>query len=209
MKQRRAKMKRNIVLLIMVICCLSLFGCKKEKDDKNNTTENTTEEVILTTNWTTDYLTDDFGDTTNEKCIYCICEGTFSNTATTDSPLIVYAYFDPINLGNDDYSGSLSFRLLEYTNTKATYLSSDNIILKIKIGEQSYSEELIGSSPNGDVYLYHDMGGSDFTSELYSPIQKALDNNEDVRCIIEIGSSSYNFTLSGEGFADARTEYNK
>ena len=76
-------------------------------------------------------VVDDFGDATGQSVISTVVSGTFSNTATTGSDLLVTAY---INFDEFDYCYDLSFKLLEYKDTPATYFSSDSKELKIKVG---------------------------------------------------------------------------
>ena len=81
--------------------------------------------------WENTEVVDEFGDATGESAIRTVVSGTFSNTATTGSDLLVIAY---INFNEFDYCYDLSFQLLEYNDTPATYFSSDSKELKIKVG---------------------------------------------------------------------------
>ena len=97
-------------------------------------------------------VVDDFGDATGQSVISTVVSGTFSNTATTGSDLLVTAY---INFDEFDYCYDLSFKLLEYKDTPATYFSSDSKELKIKVGSINtvYEYGLLGEEPNGNVYV--------------------------------------------------------
>ena len=65
--------------------------------------------------------------------------------------MLVTAY---INFDEFDYCYDLSFKLLEYKDTPATYFSSDSKELKIKVGSINtvYEYGLLGEEPNGAPY---------------------------------------------------------
>ena len=208
-------MKKTISLLLALVMCLSLCACGGtsgtpetiEGSVSNTKPTNEPATIVpketepLDISWVIDYYVDDFGDKTDKTYIKCVEMGDFSNTATTSSNLAVVVFFNPA-CSNEDYVTSFSFRLLEYTDHLATYSSSEKIILKVKIGDKIVEEKLQGVAPNGDLILEH--------GNLYKEILKALVLDEHtVRCIIEIGSSKYNFTLSGAGFADTANDMMK
>lgn len=151
-------------------------------------------------NWEIKYFVDDFGDPTEDSYLISYAYGSFSNSVTTDSDLEVIVFFTPA-CSNEDYISSFSFRLYEYTTTKAIFLDTEELTLKIKIGDTIYEQELYGTAPNGDLYIYNGAGWP-LEAPCYMPMYEALVRGEDVRCIIEIGGDSYSFTLSGKDFAD-------
>ena len=65
--------------------------------------------------WTLDQSVDDFGDANGDYIIKTVVDGTFSNTATTDSDLKVFVYFLLDDKGVFGRKGAyiLAFRLLE------------------------------------------------------------------------------------------------
>lgn len=137
-------------------------------------------------------IVDDFGDATGETCIKSAVTGTFSNTATSDSDLTVVVFIN--NTDSGEYT--VEFRLLEYNETRATHLNSDDMILKTKVDDEIIEYHLFGGeNSNSDIYIIPlsfsriDQGrdGELLVKELYE--------GNDVRCIIEIGSSKYTFTL--------------
>ena len=58
---------------------------------------------------------------------------------------------------------------------------------------------MFGTAPNGDLYLgaLNDEDGNWFVDTLCG--------GNDIKCVIYIGSSKYNFTISSNGFSDACT----
>lgn len=137
-------------------------------------------------------IVDDFGDGTGENCIKSAVTGIFSNTATSDSDLTVIVFIN--NTDSGEYI--VEFRLLEYNETSATHFSSDDMILKTKVDDEIIEYRLFGGeNSNSDIYIIPlsfsriDQGrdGELLVKELYE--------GNDVRCIIEMGSSKYTFTL--------------
>lgn len=148
--------------------------------------------------WVIDQPVDEFGDKVEGEnlILKTPIAGTFSNTATTQSTLGGVLFVSTIS-----EKFVPSFRLMEYGNSKATYLSSeaDEITLSTKVGDEVKSFQLFGSAPNGDLYLglLNDEDGNWFADTLCS--------GNDIKCVIYIGSSKYNFTISSNGFVDACT----
>lgn len=171
---------KHVVSFALVLCLLVPFG---------------TGALAAEAGWAVDYYVDDFGDPTDEAYLRGVFSGDFSNTATASSPLTVVVFYDL------DYE-AFSFRLLEYDNVPATYIGSEaeNIVFKIKTADDVISEgTLIGDEPNGDLFLGSGLPVS-------NRILPALRKGEDVRCIVELGSSKYNFTMNGAGFPDSLAE---
>ncbi len=193
-------MKKTISLLFVLMLCLSLCACGSQPDETAaETMPSTSAETtpVLEPSWEVDYLVDDFGDSTDKAYIKCSVVGNFSNTATANADLSVLVFSVPA-ISNEEMKAYFAFRLLEYGDHPATYSAGDDIILKIKIGDEITSCHLEGSSPNGDLILFNSG------TKLYNTIHKTLGLGEtDVRCIIEIGGSKYTFTIPGETYADA------
>lgn len=119
--------------------------------------------------------------------------------------MTVVVFMSPA-VSNEQMISSFAFRLLEYNETPATYITGDELIIKIKIGDTIYEDVLIGTPPNGDLLL---MNGANYSSKVYKQMYNTLLKEEDVRCIIEIGSSKYNFTVEGSGFVTAANDMMK
>ena len=150
--------------------------------------------------WEIQYFVDDFGDPTEDSYLVSRAMGTFSNSVVTDAELEVFIFFNPA-CSNDDYISSFGFRLYEYETTKAMFLSTEDLTLKIKVGDTIYEQALYGTAPDSDLYIYN---GANWPLEApcYMPMYEALVRGQDVRCIIQIGDDKYSFTISGKDFAD-------
>ena len=160
--------------------------------------------------WTVQQTVDEFGDVTDDSTtvVSAVVSGDFSNTATSGSDLTVMVYMNYGGDGTERYFYSngqiyketvvgnypyFSFRLLEYNDIKATYTSYDDISIKTKIGDTIYEfNEVTSSAPNGDLTI----------CDTWETTYNALYSGEDVRCIVYIGSSKYNFTLPADNFAN-------
>ena len=89
----------------------------------------------------------------------------------------------------------MMFRLLEYTDHKATYSNSDKVVLKCKINGVVSEYPLGGIAPNGDLRIAQESDAMRLATVLSA-------NVYDISCVIEIDSSKYSFVLSGTGFAE-------
>ncbi len=211
-------MKKMISLFLTIMLFVSIFsfGEIDALATETNTTIDSPNDSD--SNWEIDYFVDDFGDPTDRVFLRSKpISGTFSNTATSNSSLkailIFEPYFlDPENIVRDSTgklksvkgNSTLSFRLLEYDDHIATYTSSDKKVLKMKMWDETYSLDLKGEAPNGDVFLYYSVGSD--TDKTMNRWVNALREEKEVKCVIEIGSSKYSFTLDGKGFKDTYTE---
>lgn len=176
--------------------------------------------------WENTEVVDEFGDATGESAIRSVVSGTFSNTATAESDLTVVAF---ITMGVPAYSSdfisdnatlisntltyptsayNVQFRLLEYDKTPATHLKSDNMILKTKVGEDIEEYTLIGNEDNSDLLVNPVIMGKTGFERNGELLLKDLYEGNDVRCIVEIGSSKYKFTLEAENFQKIIDENN-
>ena len=176
--------------------------------------------------WENTEVVDEFGDATGESAIRSVVSGTFSNTATAESDLTVVAF---ITMGVPAYSSdfisdnatlisntltyptsayNVQFRLLEYDKTPATHLKSDNMILKTKVGEDVEEYILIGNEDNSDLLVNPVIMGKTGFERNGELLLKDLYEGNDVRCIVEIGSSKYKFTLEVGNFQKIIDENN-
>lgn len=161
-------------------------------------------------NWQLVQEVDDFGDPVESdfKRIMTSVEGTFSNTATSGSDLsgAVYVYYDTTE--NYCLQYSIGFSLMEYGTTKAVYSNNEGV-LKTKAGDVKGEYRLNGYPPNDDMILSPQVGKSDGIKNVFAAgndIVNALYKGEDVRCIIEMGNSKYDFTIGSKDFYKAFTE---
>ena len=176
--------------------------------------------------WENTEVVDEFGDATGESAIRSVVSGTFSNTATATSDLTVMAF---ITMGVPAYSSdfisdnatlisntltyptsayNVQFRLLEYDKTPATHLKSDNMILKTKVGEDVEEYTLIGNEDNSDLLVNPVIMGETGFERNGELLLKDLYEGNDVRCIVEIGSSKYKFALESGNFQKIIDENN-
>lgn len=198
-------MKKIITVLMAAALMLSLVACGGGNGGNTNTpsggndtpttqgaTEISTPEPNETKNtaWAIGDGKDDFGDLTGDKFIAGMVFGSFSNTATNNSELSVGIVCYLLPNGNP----SFLIRLQEYGDLAATYLASDDIILKTRIDGNDNEYILIGQPPNG-LLMINPM--EDTSIEFFN----ALYDGKEISCIIDIGSSKYRFTIDGTDFA--------
>lgn len=196
-------MKKALSLVLALVLCLSLCAC-----GNGNTTPNVTETAESSPSsateqnvWKYAQIVDEFGDVitdSNQTSIYTSVSGDFSNTATNSSELSG-SVFVVKTVGSGSTDWSVYFRLLEYGSSPVTYHADDDLILKIKVDDTIEEYTLTGVAPNGDLRLGEDKIGN-------NPIYDYLYDGKDVRCVIYIGNSKYNFTVESNGFVNACVE---
>ena len=203
-------MKKVLMGILSLIMILGLVGCSSTPavEEKSIQTESQTPEPTSTetsSNWEIANYVDDFGDETEDFYIQGVFSGKFSNTSTTNEDLTVVVMYDydvpeiQTNLNPATYS--MSFRLLEFNDHKATFNSRDNITLKVKINDKITEYNLSGTEPNGDLIIVEKERNYRELPILTSALEK---NEYEISCIIEIGSSKYSFKLNGTGFLEQK-----
>lgn len=196
-------MKKRTLALALALGCVFMsptlsYGEENAEAEAVSETEEDSGMGDLYGVWIIDQSVDEFGDKTegDAPVLKTPITGDFSNTATASSTLSGALFIQKVS---QKYVAA--FRLLEYGNTPATYLSSeeDELILKTKVGDEVKEFNLFGTAPNGDLYLgaLNDEDGNWFVDTLCG--------GNDIKCVIYIGSSKYNFTISSNGFSDACT----
>jgi len=154
-------------------------------------------EDALQSAWSIAKEVDEFGDVIEDSdniFLKSTAEGDFSNTATAKSDLLVI-------IDNTIYNGHhvFGFTLYEYGNTPATYSSNSEITLKTKVNDTITGYTLYGDAPNSPVFLgATNTDGDELFNTLYA--------GYDVRCIIYIDNSQYNFTISSSGYQEVCAE---
>lgn len=203
-------MKKTIAILLSLCLCIGLCACNDSpaaSDTQEATdeviTEQTeeitekTEEITEPEIWTIVKQVDEFGDETGETYLEGNFWGTFSNTATTDSKLLVKVIFNKTKDINER-GDVIGFQLLEYGDHPAVYTTSDTITLKVKIDGNIYETALFGNPPNGEVFFAgHDS--SNLITNFYKKFNPAIYGyyeQDEIPCIIEIGSTKYSFRIS-------------
>ena len=136
--------------------------------------------------WETVEIVDEFGDSTGESVIRTFAKGTFSNSATANSDLIVKVV---------DYGDGIAFDLYEYSSPPAAKLCYDgcfgNISIKRANGDIETYE--VFAPKSGGIYVSDER--VDFTNVLKNS------NGETIKVVIKqssfskYGSSSYKFDL--------------
>lgn len=191
-----------LVVLAMVAWlagCGSSSGAESASEAADTTAETPLQDDApegLVGTWYVGQQTDDFGDIVEngDEYLYQYFTGEFSNTATSGSELtgMVLVKYDTYL---QDYA--VMFSLHEYNNASATYTSSDSITLKTKNSAGVVRDyALTGTPPNGYVGTL----GTQFLEDLH-------EEPDAIRCIIEIGSSRYEFSVSKDGLDDIISQY--
>ena len=208
-------MKKASSLFLTLCMVVSLMACGGEgattnmpafsdatavntsKDAETSTISELAEEPTPAIVWYVEKTVDEFGDITadSKTILSANIEGNFSNTATTSSELSGAVHFQHKSSSDHYY---LSFDLLEYTDSPVTFYSSEQMTLKAKVGETVFEYFLTGEEPNGSIVL----GGLSSFDHSADILFNELYSGEDIRCIIDIESSQYNFTLQSANFAD-------
>ena len=198
-------MKRLITLLLAMsmvaaLCayggtCEATYGTQTSEPASSVENENSTLSDSLNQVWTVQQTLDDFGDVTpdSERVIMAEIKGEFSNTATASSELTVNAFFRKNPAAPQHYIFEIA--LFEYATTPAAYLNRSSIQLKTKIGDEVSESSLVGNAPNGNVFA--GLMEGDYYGDVYF---NALYDGKDVRCIVNIDSSKYQFTLESSNF---------
>lgn len=189
-------MKKYIAVLLAFVMCLSLCACGSDGEPSPNDQNETTNI------WSVVQSVDDFGDVvdSNVKCIGAVFHGDFSNTATNSSDLTVKVYAR----GND--LSTFVLELLEYDDMKALFYGSDEITVKIKVGDTI--TEYSASGAGGYIFV-RDSRWSENYRDYYpegTGLYEALMMGNDVRFVIEVGSSKYNFTVEAGNFNELATQ---
>lgn len=194
-------MKKIIILLLVCAMLVFFTSCgganetatSENASDNANTEETTDDANASSSDWFFPTSVDEFGDVVESDTVYIasITTGDFSNTATSDSDLKVETLFNIYN-GHRVFS----FYLYEYNDKLATYISNSTISMKAKFASDAVSEYTVyGSAPNGPIFL-----GA--TGNEGDEVFNELANGNDVKCVIYIDNSKYNFTLSSKGFRE-------
>ena len=194
-------MKKKIWSCILAICtigCITACGnaasgqtdLESAVDTQNETIANSDESTVFGNWYIKDYV-DEFGDATDNKYFGTDCLGTFENSATKGSDLYAIVAFDPS-------AKTFLFRLVEYGDHIATYTDSSVLELKYKSDQVTYDATLKGTAPNGDLRIVK--------ADDYEQMRKLLSNGKDLKVVIYIDNSKYNFTISSSGFDQLEEE---
>ena len=147
-----------------------------------------------TSNWYLIDEEDDFGDKTGKKVLLRVFTGRFRNTATIDSELKVAVGCHIETLITGKGTGTFYINLFEYGDNRVTFTSSEaeNMSLRMKIDNTEQEYALICYPPYSSFFFESDDGATAFGN--------ALCNGDVIKCVMDIGSSRYNFDIDGTGF---------
>ena len=186
---------------------LGLFGCGggSAPDGSSSESAASTESNSAQSRgaWVLDKATDDFGDELEGGRTYIACpiEGEFSNSATTGSQftgrLLIWWSGTVSDKDTLAYAYAATIQILEYGDNPATFSSSSDIVLRTKDDSGTIRQYSASSTPNaGGVTCF----------KANRLVFDLLEESSELRCILNDGSSKYEFTLSGTGFADVFAE---
>lgn len=146
--------------------------------------------------WHTQQTVDEFGDVTEDSItiLETFFSGSFSNTATSGDDLCGVLRFCK-KPDSNHYLAQIV--LMEYNNSPALCNSWDSLSMKIKVDDTIIDLRPTITEPNGGLYLgaeRYDYSGDFLFNQLYS--------GNDLRCIVNIGNSKYNFNVPCGNFAE-------
>ena len=156
--------------------------------------------------WQVTTIVDDFGDSveaSDEKSINYTFSGDFSNSATNSSLLTGAVYVD--ELQNEKKPKLILFDLNEYGDVPASFTSGDELSIKYKIDDEVFDYQLSGTAPTSKLAMEVVSSGS-LTPDNTEYFFQQLCRGKDIKCIISIGHSRYNFTIKGDGIVKACVE---
>ncbi len=145
--------------------------------------------------WEKAYYVDDFGDSTSDWYIRGKFKGSFSNSATSGSDLIVFVFVDH-DLSECNNYDSVRIRLVEYGKyvVKFTNIDYKDVYVKVKIDDVVY-QDYPGNMGEKEFYLRRD-------GELFAPILQAIEEGKEIKFSItesKYTTSKYQFTINSRG----------
>ena len=204
-------MKKTISLVLALVMCLSVCACGSDgsiPEKSDVITPAPVQNGDNTSIWSLKISTDEFGDITKDSVSFVagLSQGTFSNTATSGSDLTVVTSFMK-KPGYNHYI--VVFDLKEYNDQSVTASEFDTITFKMKIDEEVIKGSLDATSTlTGNSYNRTLVFGAGEYTWGGDVLFNALYKGKDVRCIITINSSEYNFTLESDNFQSVCVENN-
>lgn len=186
-------MKRIVSFTLIVTIVLLLCSCSVTEPQKNNFADTATEEIKDDV-WKITYLVDDFGQDTNTRVISTIhsVTGTFSNSVTTNSLLLVDCSYAP-----HEYD-FFAFRLYEYGNLQVKNPYSHRAEYEVKIKTDLGFE----NTGTASFPAYGDTMGLDSAVSIVVNIY--LESGQDVSFYIKEkdGMDEYRFTLESSNYPE-------
>lgn len=182
-------------------------------ENKNTVTEKTIEEPvpndskklmasieldndIVSSKWESKHYVDEFKQPTEEAYVGTVASGTFSNSATSNSPstIMILAEEDNFAIQLTEYNYGHQVTLLSFEKAYIKVRTEDGNIIKF---DMSYT------SNGGKRLVFNDTKKRSLTYDFYS----ALVSNKTVQIYVSVysdySSSSYLYTIPCKGFAEA------
>lgn len=223
-------MKRRILCtLLMCLLLGSFIGCNAKEVNAavKETVEPTIEPTAVPTEiptatptakptatpkqtyWKKVYLVDEFNESTSEWCISAEFDGTFSNSATSQSKLTAVVFFDrKMNASFETLVGgapAFAIRLYEYGKYAAhfsSYYYMDDVTIKVKIDGKVTTGNPWGFNDDLMYFTWTEKSSEEVTKAILT----ALDTGKEVSVVIEDNKygtpSTYRFTMKPDGLED-------
>lgn len=207
-------MRRTLMCIcIFATICVNLIGCSSSEtkidniDTQSTETSSTTSEEDSVSDvsndvsessagnsWKVKNYVDEFNDPTDEKYISYVGVGTFSNTATTDSTLVLSVLYD----------GSLYVKLYEYGSSLVTNSYSHSVEYTVMVKDED------GQKSEYEGTMYSDSG--DRVKIWGSELIEKFKSNKTLKFHIvnnDRPTTTYDFTIDTSGFKEVYEEYKK
>lgn len=198
----------GLIILILISNCVGCGSSNSPDTDETQGTQETQESSTAATefeeiHWTEEYYVDEFNDPTDEKYIRGTFEGTFSNSATSGSYLMVNFIVDKhLTFEDGYYDGDLfRIRLLEYGTKKVSFLGveKEDVQIKIKVDDVVTEDTAYFIDPqNGEIYIAR-------SNKIFSEFISAMNRRKEVSFIITVDSygviSKYRFDVDANGLS--------
>ena len=225
-------MKKLVICVVSILLAFSMISCSGSNPGTNSQSlesekvEESTEETAIDSNteeetekdnqeevsdldasnssWKVATIVDEFGDpveATDEKAVFYSFSGDFSNTATNSSPLTGAVYVTETKEGLK----IISFKLNEYGDVPIAFTNADELSIKYKVDDVVFEYSLGGTAPSSDLVM-DIVSTGDLTPKSNELFFQQLCRGKDIKCIIRIGHSQYNFNIKGEGIKNACVE---
>lgn len=178
-------------ILILFLIALVVASCSSGTSSQPTETTDTTVVSVEQAKWNVEYYVDDFNEKTDQAFVYSSFEGTFSNSATTNSDLTAFVLVDSV---------MVSFKLLEY----GSHLVKNDELYKLK-----YKTD---DGTIGELSLFNSYEGALRPSTLvksdkedYLQFRALLMSSKSVKFALERTryNSHYNFEMVTDGLKDA------
>lgn len=155
---------------------------------------------FLSATWNIGEVVDDFGDPTGEGFLYSLTNGTFGNSATSNStsPMRVYIDFNDSSMP----TAVVVFEPHAYDWDNPVEDFYDSSVATIKFKDDAGNVTSITSSNSKYGHNWNRLGGQDAIKVINLFLK-----NKTIKVSIKIESYSYNFTIDCSDFASAYSKF--